>query len=105
MGSKIHMKGLISMEKILKEILGEIKEIKTEMSSMNQRIGNLEAGQDRIEKKLDTVYEQTATLTEFRTEVNQKLDNLTDDVEFLKHKEYEHEQDIFRLKRNIQVSK
>lgn len=99
------MKGLISMEKILKEILGEIKEIKTEMSSMNQRIGNLEAGQDRIEKKLDTVYEQTATLTEFRTEVNQKLDNLTDDVEFLKHKEYEHEQDIFRLKRNIQVSK
>lgn len=37
---------------------------------------NLEQGQERIEKKLNAVYEQTAMLTEFRTEVNKKTDSL-----------------------------
>ncbi len=32
---------------------------------------------DNIEKKLDDVYNQTATLTEFRTEANAKLNNIT----------------------------
>lgn len=35
---------------------------------------------DRIEKKLDSVVDQTADLTEFRTETRDKLDNIADEV-------------------------
>ncbi|WP_234122874.1 hypothetical protein [Clostridium hydrogenum] len=40
----------------------------------------LEEGQERIEKKLDSVHEQTADLTEFRTETKESIDNLRKDI-------------------------
>jgi len=77
------------MEEILKQILGELK--------------NLKEGQERIEKKLDAVNNQTANLTEFRTETNMKLDKIVEDIDFLKHKEFLNEQDIFSIKKRIQA--
>ncbi|BDR74644.1 hypothetical protein [Clostridium tetani] len=35
---------------------------------------------DNITNKLEAVYEQTADLTEFKTEVNEKLDTIKDDL-------------------------
>lgn len=64
------------MEQILKEILSGINDLKKEQIKTNERLTNLELGQERLEKKLDSVIEQTANLTEFRTEVNEKLENL-----------------------------
>ena len=64
------------MEQILKEILSGINDLKKEQIKTNERLTNLELGQERLEKELDSVIEQTANLTEFRTEVNEKLENL-----------------------------
>ncbi len=77
------------MEEVLKQILAELK--------------GLKEGQERIEKKLDTVHDQTANLTEFRTEANMKLDRVAEVIEFLKHKEYQNEQDIYSIKKRIQA--
>ena len=71
------------MEQILKEILNGINDLKSDVNDLkkeqiktNERLTNLEFGQERLEKKLDSVMDQTANLTEFRTEVNEKLENL-----------------------------
>ena len=71
------------MEQILKEILTGINDLKSDVNDLkkeqiktNERLTNLELGQERLEKKLDSVMDQTANLTEFRTEVNEKLENL-----------------------------
>lgn len=71
------------MEQILKEILNginglksDVNDLKKEQIKTNERLTNLEFGQERLEKKLDSVMDQTANLTEFRTEVNEKLENL-----------------------------
>ena len=71
------------MEQILKEILNGINDLKSDVNDLkkeqiktNERLTNLELGQERLEKKLDSVMDQTANLTEFRTEVNEKLENL-----------------------------
>ncbi|SHK55086.1 hypothetical protein [Paramaledivibacter caminithermalis] len=98
------------MEKILNEILRELKELKTNQTIMQSDVNKLQQGQnktnerlDRIEKKLDAVYDQTANLTEFKT--NAKLDKISDDIDFLKHEEYQTKQDIFKIKKNFEIIK
>lgn len=76
-------------EKLLKQIIENQNET-------NKRL-------ERIESKLDAVNKQTANLTEFQTEANMKLDKIGEDIDFLKHKEYLNEQDIFSIKKQIQA--
>ncbi len=59
-----------------KEILELLKAMQNDIKSMNERLTGIEEGQQRIEKKLDGVHEQTADLTEFRTDTTNKLDKL-----------------------------
>jgi DNA repair ATPase RecN len=54
--------------------------------------------QARMERKLDAVYDQTAELTEFRTETRQNLNAINNNIRFLLHKEMETEKEIFFLK-------
>ena len=51
---------------LLEKIYVEVQETKIEVKSHTGRL-------DRIEKKLDSVVEQTADLTEFRTETKYQL--------------------------------
>ncbi len=67
-------------------------------ANLEKRQANLEAGQSRIEKKLDAVYEQTAELTEFRTETNMKLDNISDKLNAVEAVTKENLYDIAKLK-------
>ena len=59
-----------------KEILEILKVMQNDIKSMNERLIKLEEGQQRIEKKIDNVYDQTADLIEFRTDTTSKLDKL-----------------------------
>jgi len=100
------------MEDLLKQILSEIKDIKSDvnslkldMSEVKADINELKEGQCRIEAKLDSVYDQTADLTEFRTESLESLNRIEDDVNFLTHKETQNEKMLFNLERKVFTSK
>lgn len=94
-------------------VLQELKSIKEDISGLKEGQKNLEQGQknleqgqksleegqNRIEKKLDAVYEQTAVLTEFRTEANMKLDNIIEDNKSIHEILGEHEISIRTLRR------
>ncbi|QEK12631.1 hypothetical protein FQB35_09990 [Crassaminicella thermophila] len=93
------------MEKILQQILNELKTIKTDINDLkegqmqtNERLTKLEKGQFRIEKKLDTVHDQTANLTEFRTETNMKLDSIDNKINAVEAVTKENLYDIAKLK-------
>ncbi len=93
------------MEQVLNQILTELKELNNKVSilekNQEQLTKNQEQfaeGQARIEKKLDAVYDQTAELTEFRTETRQNLNAISDNIRFLLHKEMENEKEIYLLK-------
>ncbi|WP_053956050.1 hypothetical protein [Inediibacterium massiliense] len=79
------------MEKMLQQILNELKSIKTD-------VNDLKVGQERIEKKLDVVHDQTANLTEFRTEINIKLDNIDNKINAVEAVTKENLYDIAKLK-------
>ncbi|MGL5351779.1 MAG: plasmid stabilization protein [Clostridium sp.] len=77
------------------------KEILELLKKMDTRLSNLEEGQKEIKlelsginKKLDGITEQTADLTEFRTTVISKLDELKEVEEVTKVNCY----DIAKLK-------
>lgn len=87
---------------LLEKIYNQLQDTKTELANLktesNQRFESLQTGQDKIIKKLDAVYEQTADLTEFRTETKQDLSDIKDTLRFILHKEIETEKEIFKLK-------
>lgn len=55
------------------QILEILKNIQAEQEKTNERL-------ERIEKKIDNVYDQTADLTEFRTETKQGIENIQKDI-------------------------
>ncbi len=83
----------------LKGIKSDIGDLKTGQKRLEDRQSVLEEGQKRIENKLDAVYDQTAILTEFRTEANMKLDSLIEDNKSIHEMLGEHEISIRTLRR------
>ncbi len=63
-------------QELLKQILTKLESMETKMNSMESDIRKLKDGQERIEEKIETIYDQTANFKEFKTEVNIKLDEL-----------------------------
>lgn len=86
------------MDEILKQILTELKALKEGQEE-------LKLSQDRIEKKLDAVYDHTTKITEDITEVNMKIAKMSDDIDYLKYKEHQTEEDLFKLKKNLKIIK
>ncbi|MDW0118341.1 hypothetical protein QTL97_15525 [Sporosarcina thermotolerans] len=74
------------------EMTGEIKGIKDELKLTNERLSNLE-------EKQQLIYDQTAHLTEFRTETTERFEQLATkkDLEFFDFKIIQHEREIFNL--------
>ncbi len=66
--------------------------------ALETRFDALEQKQTSMDKKLDMIYEQTANLVEFRTEVNIKLDHLTNRVDTVDPITKENLYDLTKLK-------
>jgi peptidoglycan hydrolase CwlO-like protein len=80
----------------------EMTEFKQETKEHFEQIGKR---LDRLEQKQDIANDQIAELLEFKTDATPKLDSLLNEVKFLKHKEFQHEEDIFFLKNHLKVIK
>jgi hypothetical protein len=107
------------MEKILGEILGQLKEVNTRLITLedgqkevNTRLITLEDGQNEIKvevkeinRKTDIIFNQTAGLTEFQTDVNHHLNTIKKDISFVCHKEVENEKDVFQIKKQLEIIK
>ncbi len=75
------------------------------LTQMKNQINDMQSDIQEIKHNVNAINNQTADLTEFRSETNTKLDKICDDVEFLKHQEYETKQDLFNIKRNLKLIK
>ncbi len=86
------------MEEILNKILAKLDNIESNQT-------NMQADITEIKSKIDSVYDQTADLTEFRTETNDTLKNVSQDVKFIKHKVRETEEDVFTIQSHLKIIK
>lgn len=58
-----------------------------------------------IKDKINLVYNQTATTCEDITTVDSKIENLSKDIKFIKHKLHETEEDVFDIKDHLKIIK
>lgn len=77
---------------ILREMQGSINNIEAKVNSLETKFDSLESRFDSLESRFDSlekdvkeikstvnvIYDQTVSLTEFKTEANKKLDKLID---------------------------
>lgn len=92
-------------EKFQELVLKKLESLENGQQTANERLNQIESRLGRIETRQDAVFEQTAGLTEFRTEANRKLDDIANTVDYLTHKESQTEKDIFVIKKSISLSK
>ena len=104
------------MEEILKQILVEIKEMKTD-------IKDLKVGQERIEVDIKDLKHGQSILTDKvdninnclqETDVRQAFSHLQlvnalkkieNDIDFIGHKEFENEKEVFNIKKHLEIVK
>ncbi|AOY77152.1 hypothetical protein [Clostridium formicaceticum] len=86
------------MEKILEQVLMELKEIKEGQVKIQVDINAMKEDIEQIKMDGKITKEQTAILTEFKTETFQNISDIKDTLKFLLHKEIETEKEIFALK-------
>jgi chromosome segregation ATPase len=83
----------------------DINDLKSDVKDLKESQQRMESRMDRLESKVDLIQTQTAELTELKTDTTGKLDQLIGDIEFIKHKEHLNEEELFKLKTNLQIVK
>ncbi|MDN5322680.1 MAG: hypothetical protein PWQ67_1134, partial [Clostridia bacterium] len=58
-----------SLENKVDSLENKVDSLENKVDSLENKVDNLEKGQQELKYKLDIVYQQTACLTEFRTEM------------------------------------
>ncbi len=103
---------LNNIEKFLNQILSNQVEMQKNISNLQNKVDKMETKMDKIEsdiKELKSdvkiIFDQTVNLTEFKTEVMEKLYEIVDNLEFIKHKEYQNEKEIYDIKRRLRSAK
>jgi archaellum component FlaC len=96
----------------INDLKSDVSDLKSDVSSLKSDVKDLKESQqrmesrmDRLETKVDLIQTQTTELTEFKTGTTNKLNRLIGDVEFIKHKEHLNEEELFKLKTNLQIVK
>ena len=94
------------MEKVLNEILLEIKslkkgqdELKDDVGTLKDDVSTLKDDVQNLKRVTNAISEQTATLTEFRTEINEKFDTMIENQKSLFEMYGEHEVEIRNIRR------
>ena len=74
-------------------------------TNMQPDITEMKSDITEIKEKINSVYDQTADLTEFRTETKDNFSSIIKDVKFIKDKLHETEKDVFDIKDHLKIVK
>ena len=70
---------------------------------MQSDIAEIKIDLKAVNEKVTAINDQTADLTEFRTDITIRLDNAAKDIKFIKHKITDNEQEIFDIKDHLKL--
>jgi chromosome segregation ATPase len=94
-----------SLKSDVNSLKSDVNSLKSDVKDLKESQQRMESRMDRLESKVDLIQTQTAELTELKTDTTGKLDQLIGDIEFIKHKEHLNEEELFKLKTNLQIVK
>ncbi len=79
----------------------EISGMKTEMGTMKDEINTIKTDISEIKCKVDAISEQTAILTEFRTETMQRFELIESSIEVLGKENFNNKIELVEIKKRI----
>lgn len=82
-----------------------LSQILENQNSMKDEIKSIGTDVKEINRKMDNVYNQTADLTEFRTQTSSALDSISKDIRFVKRKVQDTEEDVFVIQDHLKIVK
>lgn len=90
----------------LQQLNGSVENVEIGQNKLASRLGSIENeikdlkdSTSRIETKQQIIYEHTARLSQYHTEVKNEIENVKDRLQFNTHKLTETELEIFKLKK------
>lgn len=86
------LKKLDLLENSLDGVKTDLGEVKIDLGEVKKDLGD-------VKIKLDAVYAQTASLSEFRTDADREFRDIKKTLDFMLHKEIDNEREIYYLKR------
>ncbi len=99
-------------EKTQREIQSKLNESEKTQREMQSKLNESEKLQIKMQSnitdikgKVNAIYNQTADLTEFRTESKDNFTNVSNDVKLIKHKLNQTEEDVFVIKDHFKLIK
>lgn len=97
-----------SLKTDVHELRDNFQILKSDVQTLKTEVQELKSSNEAIKIQTAQLMEFRTDIqnqfTEFRNEINQKLDQLIDDIDFLKSKEYQNEKDLYKLKKVINFS-
>ena len=76
----------------------KVVSLEDKVVDLGNKVVNLEKGQEEIKKDVKSIIEQTANLSEFRYEINTKVDKLTEEFNTIEIVTAKNWNDIAKLK-------
>jgi chromosome segregation ATPase len=83
------------------KILKAIEALTGKVDNMAKDIGVIKTGISEIKQKVNAINEQTADLTEFRTETRQKLERIENGIEVLGKEDFKNKVELVEIKKKI----
>ncbi|HOL17272.1 MAG TPA: hypothetical protein PLY40_03175 [Bacillota bacterium] len=79
----------------------DVSTLKSDVSTLKSDVSTLKSDMQKFARKLDAVFEQTGLLTEFKTEVIERLNKIASDNLSLQHIIGEHDVAIRSMQRSV----
>lgn len=91
------------IETRVENIEARVENIETRVETIEKDIIDLKETTSKMETKLNSVYEQTAKLTEYHGETLARFEQLAtkDDLDYFDKKISEHDREIFKIKNRV----
>ncbi|MBC3887787.1 hypothetical protein GH810_05635 [Acetobacterium paludosum] len=80
-------------------VLKKLDSLENGLNGVKTELTGVKADLKEIRIKLEAVSEQTAVLTEFKSDTEQQFAEIKDTLHFVLHKEIETEKELFSLKK------
>ncbi len=92
---------LNSMDEKIGSLTSDVSTLKSDVSTLKSDVSTLKSDMQKFARKLDAVFEQTGLLTEFKTEVIERLNKIASDNLSLQHIIGEHDVAIRSMQRSV----
>jgi len=92
----------VEVDNLMEEkILKAIEVLTGKVDNISKDIGVMKTDISEIKQKVNAINEQTADLTEFRTETRQKLEKIENGIEVLGKEDFKNKVELVEIKKKI----